>query len=70
MWKFEVKMKRARSFDYERACFTSTTIENGIVDESEESGATPEDNALIKARFYGQYFDVVICNDFGLYFEG
>lgn len=24
---------------------------------------------IIKAEFYGQYFDVVICNDSGLYFE-
>lgn len=41
----------------------------GIEDEPEEMGTTPEENAVIKARFYGQYFDRVICNDSGLYFE-
>ena len=29
----------------------------------------PEENAIVKAKFYGQYFEVVICNDSGLYFE-
>lgn len=42
----------------------------GIKDEPEEMGMTPEENAIIKAKFYGQYFDRVICNDSGLYFEG
>ena len=37
--------------------------------EPEETGATPQENALIKAKFYASYFDVVICNDSGLYFE-
>lgn len=41
-----------------------------ITDEPEEDGTTPEENAIAKAKFYGQYFDVVICNDSGLYFEG
>lgn len=40
-----------------------------IVDEPEESGKTPIENAEIKARFYGRYFDIVICNDSGLYFD-
>lgn len=40
-----------------------------ITDEPEENGTTPEENAIAKAKFYGQYFDVVICNDSGLYFE-
>lgn len=40
-----------------------------ITAEPEENGATPEENAILKAKFYGQYFDVVICNDTGLYFE-
>lgn len=40
-----------------------------ITDEPEENGTTPEENAILKAKFYGQYFDVVICNDTGLYFE-
>lgn len=41
-----------------------------ITQEPEEQGSTPEENARIKARFYGQYFDTVICNDSGLYFDG
>ena len=40
-----------------------------ITDEPEENGITPEENAIAKAKFYGQYFEVVICNDSGLYFE-
>ena len=40
-----------------------------ITEEPREMGNTPEENAIIKAEFYGQYFDVVICNDSGLYFD-
>lgn len=40
-----------------------------IEDEPVEEGATPVENAVIKARFYGQFFDTVICNDSGLYLE-
>ena len=40
-----------------------------IMVEPEENGKTPEENAILKAKFYGQYFDTVICNDSGLYFE-
>ena len=41
-----------------------------IETEPEENGSTPEENAIIKVRFYGQFFDMVICNDSGLYFDG
>lgn len=41
----------------------------GITAEPEESGKTPEENARIKAAFYGQFCDRVICNDSGLYFD-
>lgn len=41
----------------------------GIVSEPEERGKTPEENAEIKAEYYGRFFDLVICNDSGLYFE-
>ena len=37
--------------------------------EPDEKGSTPEENAIIKAKYYSQYFDVVICNDSGLYFN-
>ena len=42
----------------------------GITEEPQETGKTPEENARIKAAFYGQFFDRVICNDSGLYFDG
>ena len=41
----------------------------GITDEPEESGSTPEENARIKAAFYGKYADYVVCADSGLYFD-
>ena len=41
----------------------------GIEAEPEEMGTTPEENAVIKAKFYGQFFDRVICNDSGLYLD-
>ena len=37
--------------------------------EPEEAGKNPIENAEIKARYYGQFFDRVICNDSGLYFD-
>lgn len=40
-----------------------------ITKEPEESGQTPEENAVLKARFYGRYFDRVLCSDSGLYFR-
>lgn len=40
-----------------------------IHQEPEEQGRTPEENAILKARFYGRYFDRVICNDAGLYLD-
>lgn len=41
----------------------------GVTAEPEECGTTPEENAAIKARFYGQFCDKVVCNDSGLYFD-
>ena len=40
-----------------------------ITAEPEETGNTPEENAILKARFYGQFFDLVLCNDSGLYLD-
>jgi len=37
--------------------------------EPEERGRNPAENAAVKAAFYGQYADYVICNDSGLYFD-
>lgn len=41
-----------------------------IEEEPDEQGGNPEENAIIKAKFYGQFFERVICNDSGLYFAG
>ena len=41
----------------------------GIMDEPQENGATPEENARIKAAFYGKYAQYVLCADSGLYFD-
>ena len=41
----------------------------GITDEPRETGSDPEQNARIKAAFYGRFCDRVICNDSGLYFD-
>lgn len=41
-----------------------------IDQEPAEKGQTPEENAILKAQFYGAYFDCVICNDAGLYLDG
>ena len=47
-----------------------TLSDLNISAEPDEMGNTPEENAAVKARFYGQYADYVICNDSGLYFDG
>ena len=41
----------------------------GITKEPQETGHTPEENARIKAAFYGQYAEHVVCADSGLYFD-
>lgn len=46
-----------------------TLSDLGITDEPPETGDNPEENARLKAEFYGKYFDHVICNDSGLYFD-
>ena len=46
-----------------------TLSDVGIAAEPNECGKTPEENAIIKANFYGKYFDRVICNDSGLYLD-
>ncbi|MBP3656942.1 MAG: NUDIX domain-containing protein [Clostridia bacterium] len=46
-----------------------TPAQLGIDGEPEENGHTPAENAAIKAAYYGQYADTVICVDSGLYFD-
>ena len=40
-----------------------------ITTEPLETGSTPLENAVIKAEYYGKFFDIVLCNDSGLYFK-
>lgn len=53
--------------DYDVECVSLSDI--GVSDEPEESGHTPTENSEIKAKFYGKYYDMVICNDAGLYID-
>lgn len=64
--------KVGRFAEFLRGCDVEflTLRDLNITDEPEEKGKDPEENAMIKAKFYGRYFDRVICNDSGLYFEG
>lgn len=64
------KVRRFEEFltGYDVEIFTLKDL--NITDEPEEMGNTPEENAVIKAEYYGKYFDVVICSDSGLYFDG
>lgn len=63
------KVKRFASFLADCDVTFYTLKDLGITREPEEKGGSPEENAVIKARFYGRYFDRVICNDSGLYFD-
>lgn len=63
------KMRRFRDLLKEYSIEFYTLQDLGIIDEPEETGTTPEENAILKAKFYGKYFDRVICNDSGLYFD-
>lgn len=47
-----------------------TPLDLHISGEPEELGRTPEENARVKAEFYGKFCERVICNDSGLYLEG
>ena len=46
-----------------------TPGELGIGESPEENGKTPVENAVMKAAFYGQYAERVVCADSGLYFD-
>ena len=63
------KVKRFEEFLPDSGIEFLTLKDLGITAEPEESGATPEENARIKAAFYGRFCDRVICNDSGLYFD-
>ncbi len=63
------KVTRFQEFLSENGTEFLTLKDMGITAEPNETGASPEENARIKAAFYGRYFDKVICNDSGLYFD-
>lgn len=63
VWRFQELLR-----DLDAQFYTLKDLQ--IEDEPDERGSSPEENAVIKARFYGAFFDRVICNDSGLYFDG
>lgn len=63
------KVKRFAEFLPDCGMEFLTLKDLGITDEPRETGSDPEQNARIKAAFYGQFCDRVICNDSGLYFD-
>ncbi len=64
----ESKIKRFKELINKEVEFL-TLKDLNIESEPQEKGNTPEENARIKAEFYGKYFDTVVCNDSGLYFN-
>ncbi len=64
------KVTRFKEFLPDSGIEFLTLRDLGITAEPEETGKTPEENARIKAAFYGQFCSRVICNDSGLYFDG
>lgn len=63
------KVKRFAEFLPDQGIEFLTLKDLNITDEPREAGSDPEQNARIKAAFYGQFCDRVICNDSGLYFD-
>ena len=64
------KVKRFTEFLPDSGIEFLTLKDLRITAEPKEQGSTPEENARIKAEFYGQFCDYVICNDSGLFFDG
>ena len=63
------KVKRFSEFLPDCGMEFLTLSDLQITEEPEENGSGPEENARIKAAFYGKYCDRVICNDSGLYLD-
>jgi inosine/xanthosine triphosphate pyrophosphatase family protein len=64
------KVKRFTEFLPDSGIEFLTLKDLRITAEPKEQGSTPEENARLKAEFYGQFCDYVICNDSGLFFDG
>ena len=63
------KVKRFKSLLSNYDIDFCTLDDLNIKGEPIETGRDPKENAIIKAEYYGEYFDLVICNDTGLYLE-
>lgn len=63
------KIKRFQELLQDQSLSFITLNDLNIQEEPLETGSNPKENAIIKAKFYSQYFDRVICNDSGLYFS-
>ena len=63
------KVKRFAEFLPDCGIEFLTLKDLNITAEPTEGGTTPEENARMKAAFYGRFCDRVICNDSGLYFD-
>lgn len=63
------KVQRFRALLSDHNIEFYTLQDLNITGEPEEMGRTPKENAVLKAKYYGQYYDSVICNDSGLYFD-
>ncbi|MBQ2725114.1 MAG: non-canonical purine NTP pyrophosphatase [Clostridia bacterium] len=61
------KLKRFASMLDGCGCTFVSPDDLEIRGEPDETGRTPEENARMKAEFYGQYADYVLCEDSGLY---
>ncbi|MBQ8333459.1 MAG: non-canonical purine NTP pyrophosphatase [Clostridia bacterium] len=61
------KIRRFSSLLDGFGCTFVTPPELEIHGEPDETGRTPEENARMKATFYGRYADYVLCEDSGLY---
>ncbi len=61
------KLKRFASMLDCCGCTFITPNDLNICGEPDENGRTPEENARMKAEFYGQYANYVLCEDSGLY---
>ena len=61
------KLKRFASMLDGYGCTFRSPDDLKIDGEPDETGRTPEENARMKAEFYGKHADFVLCEDSGLY---
>jgi len=61
------KLRRFASMLGGCGCTFLSPKDVNITGEPDENGRTPEENARLKAQFYGNYAEHVLCEDSGLY---